>query len=230
MAPEKPGKAWKASPARPRGRGNASICAAPYRAVDDWEHVARLAGAEPHQLVARAVNAAALLGLPIEFRVTRRVAYIRWGRRGAYFRIAVASPVSGETFQVGLRMYESDFGVLAEVSPRGVKLLPWRLPDYLAVPGDLVTTHVSDVWKARLRAAWDGLLEPGEPPRSLLEAARDAIAGVEGLLGRWSYSRQTLDYVYGDPGRRVYPLWLSSITGSASLSKVALRELAGKHE
>lgn len=188
------------------------------RVPDPWEKVRELSGKTPGELAGEAVEAAALLGLPIEFRVTEKVAYIRWGRRGAYFRVAVAEPVSGDAYQVGLRMYEADFGVLAEVSPRGVRLMPWRLPDYLAVPGDLVTTHVSDVWKARLRAAWEGL-EPAEPPRRVLEAVPGLPPG-----GSWHYSRATLDYVYGRP--RIYPVWVSELTGSVSVSRRALEALA----
>jgi len=184
---------------------------------DPWEAVRRLSGRPPGHIVREAVDAAALLGLPIDFRVAEKVAYIRWGRRGAYFRVAVARPLAGGAYQVGLRMYEADFGVLAEVAPGGVRLMPWRLPNYLAVPGDLVTTHVSDVWKARLRAAWEGL-EPAEPPRGVVEAAPELPPG-----GSWHYSRATLDYVYGR--RRVYPVWVSELTGSVSVSRRALEAL-----
>lgn len=186
--------------------------------MDPWEAVKSLCGREPHTLVEEASRRAALLGLPVEYRVTRRIAYYKWGLRGAYFRVAVAAPVESGVYQVGLRMYDADFGVLAEVSRSGVRLTPWRLPDYLAVPGDLVTTHVSDVWKARLRAAAGGL-EPAEPPSSVLELAGDLPPG-----GRWHYSRPTLDYVYGR--HPVYPVWVSELTGSVSVSRLAAEALS----
>ncbi len=191
--------------------------------------VEQIVGKRIEDIAYRSLVKAALLGLPIFVKKYRnRIVYVRYRLRGNYFRVTAVSSISTNEFIVCLKRYESDRGELAVIKPDGnVVFLPQKIPHYLAVPGNLFTTHVADVWTARLEAVVNGMLErqdrskiPGDI-RKIVEKV-SAERGLKDL--DIYYSITTLDYVLGRDG--VYPVWISSVTGSFTVSDMAIEKLS----
>lgn len=193
--------------------------------------IERITGRRVEDIAYESLLKAALLGLPIFVKKYRnRIIYIRYRLRGNYFRVTAVASISRDEFIVCLRRYMSDRGELALVRPDGkVVFLPQKIPHYLAVPGDLFTTHVADVWSARLEAAVGGILEridESKIPEDVRKAIEEASAknGLRGL--DTYYSAATLDYVLGRDS--IYPIWISSVTGGYTVSRIALERVSGQ--